>query len=154
VSSPLLAVHPRSQPSPLLKLAARGLSVVLPRLRLSNGVDPALLSREAAVVAAYRADPLVSRKVSARWFTSLLQTMRDTGRRAGALRVPALVMSAGDDRLVDPDAARRFAEAATGGAEYLRFDGLYHELFNEPERERVFARMEAWLRARLQSGLA
>jgi alpha-beta hydrolase superfamily lysophospholipase len=152
-SSPPLAAHPDSAPSPALQAAARVLSALLPWLRLPNGVDPAYVSRDASVVAAYRADPLVSRKVSARWFTSLQETMRKTLDDAVMLRVPALVMSGAADRLTDPEAARRFAHAAPPGlVTYQRWDGLYHELFNEPEREQVFARMEDWIGMRLAEG--
>ena len=38
----------------------------------------------------------------------------------------------------------------SGAVELVRYDALYHELFNEPEQETVFARMEEWLAARAQ----
>ncbi len=148
VSSPLLGAHPSVQPGPFLAAAARVLSVIAPRLRLANHVDPSALSRDAAVGAAYMADPLVSRHVSARWYTELLQAIADTHARAALLAVPALVMVSDDDRIVDPEATARWAKAApVSRVEFVRWGGFCHEMWNEPERERVFTRMDAWLEA-------
>ena len=61
---------------PALKVAAgKLLSKLLPQLRLDNELDTSLLSRDAAAVTAYEQDPLVHRKVSTRWYTSLLDSM-------------------------------------------------------------------------------
>jgi acylglycerol lipase len=149
VSSPLLGVHPSSRPGPLLEAASRVLSSLAPGLRVPNNVDARLVSRDPSVVEAYRRDPLVSRRVSSRWFTSLLEAIDDTFERAPWLRVPLLLMSSGGDRLVDPEAAARWASRAPSGlVEYVRWDGLYHEMFNEPEQAAVFARMLSWWQER------
>ncbi len=113
-------------------------------------MDPAYLSHDAEVVEAYVGDPLVSTKVSARWFTEVLAAHQAPGRRRARLAVPALVMQSGSDRLVDPAATRGWAAAAPAGlVEYVEWEGLYHEMFNEPEKETVFAHMERWLDQRL-----
>lgn len=150
LSSPLLGAHPQVRPGPWLSAAARALSVLAPRLRLANHVDPFLLSRDPTVGAAYAADPLVGRRVSARWYTELLAAIADSHARAPTLAVPALVMVSSEDRVVDPGATARWvASAPAGRVELVRWEGLFHEMFNEPERERVFARMEAWIGGRL-----
>lgn len=150
VSSPFLGIAPPSRPSAALKAVATVLSRLTPTVKFPNGVDPKLVSRDKAVVDAYVHDPLVSAKVSARWFTEALAALDRAHAEAGMLRVPALVMQAGADGLVDPDATREWvARAPERLVEYVGWEGLYHELFNEPERERVFERMEGWLDARL-----
>jgi alpha-beta hydrolase superfamily lysophospholipase len=59
-------------------------------------------------------------------------------------------MAAGDDRIVDTAATARWAAAAPRElVDYVRWNGLYHEIFNEFEKEEVFERMERWLEARL-----
>jgi lysophospholipase len=150
VSSPLLGTHPSVGPGPLLAAAARVLHAVLPALRLPNHVDPRVLSRDPAVGSAYARDPLVSRRVSPRWYFETLRAIADTHARAGELAVPALVMLSGDDRLLDTAAMLRWVRAAPRElVESVCWDGFFHEMFNEPERERVFARMDAWLERRL-----
>jgi lysophospholipase len=116
----------------------------------SKVAEPSFLSRDPKVPAAYVADPLVSTTVSARWFTQVIAAQRETLARASALRVPALVMQSGNDRLADPAATRSWvASAPTELVDYVEWAGLYHEMFNEPEKEQVFARMEAWLSDRV-----
>lgn len=149
-SSPFLAVHPDTAPGAALRAVARALSVLAPGLMFPSGVDADLLSHDPRVCTAYREDPLVSRRVSARWFTSVTAAQTETRAGAAELRVPALIMQSGADRIVDPAATRDWATAAPAElVEYVEWEGLYHEMFNEPERERVFARMEEWLRARI-----
>jgi alpha-beta hydrolase superfamily lysophospholipase len=146
ISSPFLGLHPDARPSPALGLAAHILSTLTPRLLLSKPPDPSFLSHDPEVGKAYLADPLVSRKVSARWFTEVMAAHADTLARAGDLRVPALVMQSGDDRLADPAATRAWAAAAPAHlVEYVEWEGFYHEMFNEPEKEQVFAKVESWL---------
>lgn len=150
LSSPFLGIHPSAKPSALLAGAARLLSRLLPTLRLDNGVDPSHLSHDPAVVEAYRADPLVSSKVSARWFTEILDAQARALEEAPRLAAPALVMQSGGDLLVDPEATRRWADRAPGDrVELVFWDGLYHEMLNEPEQGRVLDRIVGWVEARL-----
>ena len=50
---------------------------------------------------------------------------------------------------VDPEAFLRWAEAAPEGlVELVVWEGLYHEMFNEPEKDRVRAKVLEWLHRR------
>ncbi|MFV2074138.1 MAG: lysophospholipase [Thermoanaerobaculales bacterium] len=148
VSSPFLGLHPDTRPNALLRAGARLLSAVAPRFMLAKPPDASLLSRDPKVGEAYLADPLVSRSVSARWFTEVVAAHRDTLKRAGELQVPALVMQSGADRLADPAATRAWVRAAPADlVDYVEWEGFYHEMFNEPEKERVFGKVEAWVRS-------
>ncbi len=150
VSSPFLGVHPDSRPNTLMRMSAHLLSTVAPRLMLSKPPDAGLLSHDPAVGEAYLADPLTSRSVSARWFTEVMAAHRNTYDRAGDLKIRTLVMQSGDDRLADPAATRAWAAAAPSElVDFVEWDGFYHEMFNELGKERVFKRVEDWLRARL-----
>jgi alpha-beta hydrolase superfamily lysophospholipase len=150
LSSPLLGAHPSVRPSRLLAAAARVLSVVAPRVLLANHVNADTLATDPEVGRAYLADPLVSRRVSPRWYTELQRAIADTHAKANKLARPALVMVPGDDRLVDAAATVRFVEAAPPAlVELVRWDGFRHELFNESQRERVFERIDAFLDRRL-----
>ena len=150
VSSPLLAAHPSAEPSSALKAVSRILSSVAPRLLIASNLDTAALSRDPAVVEAYVKDPLVTSKVSPRWFASLQTAMAQARLRAPSLAVPMLLMQSGADRLVDPEATRRWAQAAPPDQlEFVWWDGLFHEMFNEPEREQVLDRTARWIEDRL-----
>jgi lysophospholipase len=146
VSSPFLGLHPDAAPPAALHMVANIVSTFAPKLMFSKVAEPSALSRDPSVPQAYIDDPLVSTTVSARWFTSVLAAQADTYARASSLSVPALVMQSGDDRLTDPAATRTWvAHAPSDLVDYVEWEGLYHEMFNEPEKEMVFARVEEWL---------
>jgi lysophospholipase len=57
-----------------------------------------------------------------------------------------LLMQSGSDRLVDPAAPARWAASTAAGlVELVNWEGLYHEMFNEPEKTRVRQRTLDWL---------
>ena len=146
LSSPFLGLAERSRPSPWLAAAGRVLAAVWPGALFPSGVDPALLSRDPTVGAAYAADPLVSRTVSAGWYRAAKGALADAHERAASLRVPTLVLYAGADGLVDPEAtARWIGEAPRARVEAFRYDGLYHEILNAPEKADVLERMAGWI---------
>jgi alpha-beta hydrolase superfamily lysophospholipase len=149
ISSPFLGMHPNSKPPAALQMVANIISTFSPKIMFSKVADPSFLSRTPGVAEAYAADPLVSSTVSARWFTEVMRAQLDIRERAGKLAVPALVMQSGDDRLADPSATREWAAKAPAEfVEYVEWPGLYHEMFNEPEREQVFQKMLSWLQQR------
>lgn len=117
-----------------------------PNLRVGNGVKPQYISHDPAVVAAYKADPMVHDRISAR----LARFIADAGPATLALapqwKVPTLLMYAGDDRLLNPQGSRDFAAAAPKNVVTSRcFDQLYHEIFNEQDAGPVFDAMKQWL---------
>jgi alpha-beta hydrolase superfamily lysophospholipase len=106
------------------------------------------ISRDPAVVRAYEQDPLVYRgSIPARTLAELLGAMKSFPQRAAQLRVPVLVQHGTADSLVPYDANRPlYAALGQPKARAIRtYDGLFHEIYNEPERDRVIADLEGWL---------
>jgi alpha-beta hydrolase superfamily lysophospholipase len=152
LSSPLLGIAPRSRPSLVRAVVGRILASVLPRALFATEVDAALLSRDPAVGKAYAADPLVSHAVSAGWYHALQLALAEAHERAPSLCVPTLVLYAGEDALVDPQATGRWvARAPRGQVEAFCYDRLYHEILNAPEKEQIRRRIEAWIRSKASS---
>lgn len=121
---------------------------LVPDLAMSNQLDPAFISHDAAVVRAYRADPLVHDRVTARLARALVEGGREVRARAAAWSVPTLLLWAGQDRLVSPAGSAAFAASAPKRVvESHRFDALYHEIMNESDASPVFAAIERWLAA-------
>lgn len=146
LSSPALGIHPDALPSKFLRLIVGPLARLLPRLRVDGGLDSHAVSRDAAVVQAYVDDPLVSQKISIRWYAEFLQAIECAHQSAPSLRIPLLLMQSGADRLVDPEAPGRWLKSApVGRVDFHRWEGLYHEMFNEPEKEQVVAMTLDWL---------
>jgi len=149
ISSPALGTHPEFKPPFLLKLMVSILSRLAPRLLVASDLDTQAISKDPAVVKAYIDDPLVSQKVSTRWYNEIMKSMRKAHEGAASLRIPMLLMQSGADRLVDPAAPGRWANAAPDGlVDLVVWDGLYHEMFNEPEKDQVRTRLLEWLDTR------
>ena len=120
-----------------------------PHLAVGNGLKPGWISRDAAVVQAYQADPLVHNRITPTTARMIVEGGEIVLQHAPDWAVPTLLLWAGRDRCVAPAGSADFAEQAP--AALLRshcFEDLYHEIFNEPEREQVFARLQAWLEDR------
>jgi len=148
ISSPALGTHPEFKPPLFLKIMVSILSFLAPRVLVDSELDTQAISRDPDVVKAYLDDPLISQKISARWYSELLKTMKRANANAGTLRTPMLLMQSGSDRLVDPDAPARWAKSAPEGlVELVVWEELYHEMLNEPEKDRVRARILGWLNA-------
>lgn len=107
------------------------------------------VSRDPAVVRAYRDDPLVHLgKVRARTGTEILDAITEVQRDIGRLTLPLLCVQGTVDLLVDPQSARWVDEHASSADHTLRiYEGLYHEVFNEPERNAVLDDLAGWLDA-------
>ncbi|WP_051343532.1 alpha/beta hydrolase [Alicyclobacillus herbarius] len=122
------------------------LDKVWPRLIQPNGIEAGHISRSAEVVAAYRQDPLLVPYVSVRWFMELRRAMAAAKTASSRFRIPVLILQAGADKLVSPEASERFAKRLEAPHKrFVLFEGYYHELFNEPEKEVVFSEMAKWL---------
>jgi alpha-beta hydrolase superfamily lysophospholipase len=125
--------------------AVRLLAPVAPGLTLPTGLDPELISRDPAVVAAYRADPLVHGRASLAFARDAIAAGDAALAGAGDFPTPLLVLHGGADRITFPAGSQRFAAAVPGDCRLVVYDGLYHEIHNEPEQERVLADVVAWL---------
>ena len=122
------------------------LGPLAPDLRVGNGLKPTWISRDAGVVQAYVDDPQVHDRITPR----LVRFMQDSGAQvqAQALRwqLPTLLLWAGADRCVAPRGSVDFAAAAPAAVVSSQaYPELFHEIFNEPERAQVLARLMQWL---------
>jgi alpha-beta hydrolase superfamily lysophospholipase len=147
LSAPLAALEAAS---PTTRLAARVLSALTPRLGVV-GVDSALISRDPEVVRSYQADPLVFHgKLPARTVFELERAVRSLPKSVHAITVPTLIMYGSADRLCPPAGSLGLHDCIGAQDRTLKvYDGLYHEIFNEPEQERVMEDLCAWLRERM-----
>ncbi len=144
ISAPLIGL---ATPVPAHKLLiARVAARLAPYLRLKNEINPADLSRDQEVGKAYAADPLVNRKVSARWFAEATRAMLEVNEWVPRIMLPLIVMHGTEDRLASVGAAKRmFERIGASDKELVIYPGFYHELFNEPEKQQIFDRVTVWM---------
>jgi alpha-beta hydrolase superfamily lysophospholipase len=125
------------------------LGALWPTLAMWNEIGPEATSRTPEVWAEMNTDPLVHHVATPRWFNEVRATQARLLQTAATLKVPTFMPVAGDDRLVDAEASLRFAKDAGAVVEVKVYECLFHELYLEPERERVITDIVQWLRARL-----
>lgn len=116
-------------------------------------LDAKSVSRDPAVVAAYESDPLVYHgKVKAGIARGMIIAAEGFPARLPTLTMPLLILHGTDDRLADVSGSRMIAARAGSKDLTLKtYDGLFHEVFNEPEQEKVLDDLVDWLRPRLES---
>jgi alpha-beta hydrolase superfamily lysophospholipase len=147
LSSPALGTRTTALQKLLLAIVPK----IAPNFTVGNGLDPQLISHDPQVVAAYKADPLVHDRVSGRLGLFIADGGAKVIAQAPHWKVPTLLLYAGADQLVDPAGSRAFAAAAPGQVVTSHcFEGLYHEILNEPPEMAapVYAALRQWLDAR------
>lgn len=144
LSAPLLILKQRV---PGWKRAlSRVLPAVAPRISISNDLDPNVLSHDPANARGYASDPLVHDRITPGLYGDTIARGGEFIARAPQLRVPFLLMHGRDDQIVDPIGSERFfARATAPDRAFCLYPGMYHEIFNEVEHEKVFRDMESWL---------
>ncbi len=143
LSSPALhlASSPRWQ-----ALVVQALAAIAPRTGVTR-IDPAGLSHDSAVVAAFASDPLVWHgRFPARTAVELYRASRLALAGAGELRLPTLILHGDADPIVPVRSSPQFFAALGSEDKELQiFPGLYHEPFNELDREDAIAVLLEWL---------
>ena len=132
-----------------LILSGGGLTTASTPPRPANLDLAATLSRDPAVVQAYRDDPLVYRGPAPSGRDSALAQMRESlPALAPGITLPILIMAGSASPLGDGPRSQALFDAVGSTDKTLKlYDGLMHEIFNEPEHKQVLADMEAWLTA-------
>ena len=143
-------VLPGEDQPPWLVAIAKVLGKVVPTLG-TLALDPKSVSRDPKVVAAYEADPLnFHGKVKAGTGAALLSRLQTFPSRLPSLTLPLLVMHGEKDKLTNPEGSKLVNELAGSSDKTLKiYDGLFHEIFNEPEQDQVLTDTTSWLSERM-----
>jgi alpha-beta hydrolase superfamily lysophospholipase len=151
VSSPPLA---RPDAVSATRLAVlRAARWVAPTLSIASELDPQGLSRDPAVAEAYLADPLVHLRMTLSLGAELFAAIGRTGPGGSGVGLPMLMLHGSADPICSPAASQAFARDVPD-CRYRSYPELRHEIFNEPERETVFADVQAWLEEREETPAA
>jgi alpha-beta hydrolase superfamily lysophospholipase len=143
LSGPLAAID---EPSPVVKIVAKTLSALAPRLP-AIGVDPSLVSRDPAVVKAYEDDPLVHhRKLPVRTAAELAAAVESFPARVPEITVPTLILYGDADQICLTEGSIMLGRRIGATDRTIKsYPGLYHEILNEPEQDQVMDDLCAWL---------
>ena len=113
------------------------------------GIPPSAVSRDPAVVKAYAEDPLVfNENVPPECTAAAMLVSQRAYAAASSVTVPVHLIHGGDDPIADASGSQEMLDVLASADKTLKvYDGLYHEVFNEPEREQVIDDVIAWINA-------
>lgn len=130
----------------VLKVVVRVISRLFPKMGVAV-IDASTISRDKAVVDAYVNDPLVYRgKVTARLGAELVKVLNQMPKLIPKITLPIIIMYGTEDRLSNPEGSQMLYDAVGSRDKTLKkYEGFYHEIFNEPGHLQVMGDLEAWL---------
>ncbi len=136
--------------SPFLQKISGILSVILPKLPAVK-LETGDISRDPKVVEAYENDPLnYLGGILARTGSEVLKSTKQITTQAHSISLPILIMHGTADKLADVSGSEMLYDKVSSSDKTLKlYDGLYHEILNEPEQDQVKADMIAWLDAHI-----
>lgn len=132
------------------KKAASVLPRIVPEVKVPLDVQPSVISKNPENNAAYQADALNLKEVSARYGKVFLDSLNESNIRnaISQIRAPVTICFGGDDELVDASKTEEFSHLFSGETLHvLKIDGAGHEVFNElPNfRAQAFTCLDQWL---------
>lgn len=138
-------------PAPDFALAVfKGLSHVFPHthiLRLKNED----FSRDAKVVAAKNADPLLDHEVQpTQTLAEMVRADERLARNFANITLPVLIVHGTADKVTRPSGSQRFYNDTGSRDKTLKlYEGHFHDLLNDRDKELVMADITKWVTARI-----
>ncbi len=110
-----------------------------------------LISHDPEVVKAYDDDPLVLKEFTIKLMGEVfISGVNWVLKNMGSYRYPCLILHGGDDQIVPCEASQNLYDHIASTDKQIKiYDGLYHEILNEPEKETVLADIRQWIKARI-----
>mgnify|MGYP001074965513 CR=1 FL=1 len=131
-------------------LVLKLLTPIFPKLSLTTGLKgQTIFTRDPVISTAGNADPLCLSKTTLRMGKTLIDIVNDIKRNANQWHYPMLMMHSSGDLAVNIQGTEEFVEAVSYPITYKRWEGLYHELHNEPEKEQVFQTIFDWFHTQI-----
>ncbi|MEI7499858.1 MAG: lysophospholipase [Bacteroidota bacterium] len=131
----------------LAKLA----NIVFPSLTQPDGIIPSVLSHDNEVAKSYTIDPLVHNRISVRTFLEIAIAGEYVLKHADKVDCPLLMMHGTDDTLTSFSASKEFSSKVIDKHTFKVWEGFYHELHNEIEREAVLEFVRDWIDSSITS---
>ncbi len=136
------------EPKPIMITMGKIMRAIVPTFTQDSGLKPEDISRDKAVVEVYKNDPLVHSKITASAGMSLTESAAFLDAFSGEMPIPTFILHGTDDKLIAQSASEAFANRVTN-VDYKKYEGLYHEIHNDPEKIDVLNDVLMWLNSKL-----
>lgn len=121
-----------------------------PNLRTTK-LNPESISRDPKAVLAYATDPLIHHDgAKAGLGLALINGIKEISKSFSLLDKSTLIMHGGDDKITNIKGSKALYDQCMSTDKSLKiWDGAYHEIFQETNKEEVIQYMADWLSARI-----
>ena len=135
--------------SPFLRKISGIMSKIAPHLKTIK-LDPNALSRDPKEVVKYFTDPAVYHGgTKARLGFEMLEAMKSAQNNFQKIYLPVLILHGTEDKLADPLGSQWMYDKVSSTDKKIEyFEGLYHEIMNEPEKDDVIKVLITWIKER------
>jgi len=148
LSSPLLKID--DDTAPILQKVAGLVARILPKLPTVT-LDPQLISRNKDEVRKYEDDPLIYHgSTNARTGYAIIKAIKYVQANYAKFKLSVLVLHGSADKLADPKGSQWFYDSISSSDKTIKiFEGLFHEMMREPEKEGFFITITKWIAKRM-----
>ncbi len=139
-------------PSALMLFFARIMKKVYPKFTQNTNLDVKAFTHDKKIIDAFIADPLIHGKMSTKMFYEIYCAGHWVMENADKISLPVLIQHGNDDKITSYKASKEFVEKAkiiNKDITYKEWDGMYHELHNELEKDKVFEFVADWIMKKL-----
>lgn len=143
VSSPWLKLA--FEPPALQVKLGKLMNKIYPAFAQSSKLDTKAISRNPDEVKKYENDTLVHDMISAKFFLEAYEYGLQVMQRGADIHVPVLIYHGTADKLTSDAATKEFARTINGDVTFRLFDGSYHEIHNDLNKDELFDLMIQWL---------
>jgi alpha-beta hydrolase superfamily lysophospholipase len=131
------------------RILVRALANIAPALALNTGLDVTRLTRDQDAQRTFLRDPLSQRRMTLRLASQITAAIVDTEQLLPRLDLPLLILQGSADVIVPPAGAARLHQlAGSADKELLLFEGAFHVLSMETNRDEVFECIGSWIEKR------
>ena len=137
------------EPKKIMLTLGKMMRAIYPSFSQDSKLVAEHISKDPAVVKAYNEDPLVHSKITASAGMALTEAAAWLNDYKDEMPVPVIIMHGGDDLLTSQPGSEEFAKRVKGDVTYKKWNGMYHEIHNEPDKMSVFNYTLGWLDSKI-----
>jgi lysophospholipase len=140
----------RTSPPWSLVLKTGLYALLMPLRYMPTVVDGVITTRNQLHLDRAQADEHWVNTYTARFYLETVLSLKRARREVRDIRVPTLIMHAGEDYLICPEESRRWCERIQHpDKEFRLLEGLCHNLVAEPEMPQIAREIADWIDARV-----
>ena len=135
------------EPSAFVQISSNILKKIHPNYTISSGLNSRYLSHDLAVNNKYIEDKLVHKRISPRLLTEANRAGEIILKNRHKCNTPLLMMHGSADQITSWKASAEFSEYTSDKTTFKLWDGDYHELHNEFDKQNIFDYILEWIKS-------